>query len=497
VTTEDIFVASPEGFRSQNIDRPAEHLVRELVQNSLDEDGVTQLDISVAYHGPRKGTTVLVRDNASAGVKDMKMLFTLWLSDKEDSHLKRGRMGRGFKELVSVADQTVIRTSNQDALLFKRNMGGRWERKVRAKLGRTEVGTEVRAYVRGWGEKDSKKIVTFLKRVRAPSTIRMTVNGEHVAPFFAAESYQMPLETVIYETENSERKARERRKVCTVECFRPVAGEKAFIYEMGIPVEACDGPVSIDVGQRVILRERRDTVTDAYRRSLLAEVLNARIDKLSDADLRDNAVLTACADSGPLSSSAIRRIVKVWTDGKPFAATPQAFSQATGQHIECVNLRALPESIRYLVKYNAENVNDVMTSRRSEFCPPISPLNQEQTRFVALWTWIAAGIGKACTVSLRSGKPSAMASYAREEKLLSVYAEVVGKRFIAKPLGAEQLGVLIHECAHWRREPGADEHGGGFHADTDDVGGLVAAFLLENAEQARLLLREAGTLEGV
>lgn len=49
----DIFVADPEGWRSQNLDRPAAHLVRELVQNALDEDGVTYLDVRVTYHGPR------------------------------------------------------------------------------------------------------------------------------------------------------------------------------------------------------------------------------------------------------------------------------------------------------------------------------------------------------------------------------------------------------------------------------------------------------------
>lgn len=483
--SSDIFVASADGFRSQNADRPPEHLVRELVQNALDEDGVTSLDVTVTYHGPRKGTTVVVKDDAPAGVKDMKMLFTLWLSDKEDSHTKRGRMGRGLKELVSVADYTVIRSCSQDALVFQRRKGGRWTRQTKPKLGRPETGTEVTAFVRGWGEKASRGIVAFLKRVRAPSNMTMTVNGEVVAPFQAAENYSLELDTVIYEVVDSERKARERKRACKVECFRPPAGEKAQVYEMGIPVEECDGPVSIDVGQRVILRERRDVLTEAYRRVLLAKVMSVRLPMLSDADLRDNAALTAAASSENLSWAFKERLLKVWTEGKPIAKTPQAFTAATGQHIECISARRLPESVRDLAKWYSTDVMNVLNARRSESCTIITP-DAEQTRFIALWEWIAKGIGKPCTVVLRNGRPDALASFEPGERVLTVYVEMAGKRMMAKPLGAQALGVLIHECAHWRLPEGGDAHGASFHSNADDVGGAVAAFLLENAEQARV-----------
>ena len=143
-----IFEADPEGFRSQQAGRPAAHLVRELVQNAMDEDGVMNLDVLVTYHGSRRGTTVVVRDDAPAGVTDPKLLFTVWLSNKEDSVTKRGRMGRGLKELVSVCDETVIRSCGIDALSFERFAGGRWERKSKPKLGRTERGTEVTAFCR-------------------------------------------------------------------------------------------------------------------------------------------------------------------------------------------------------------------------------------------------------------------------------------------------------------------------------------------------------------
>lgn len=486
-TTEFVLVADVEGFRTQNADRPPEHLVRELVQNALDEDGAMNLDITVTYHGPRKGTTVVVKDDSPEGVRDIKLLFTLWLSDKEDSPTKRGRMGRGLKELVSMADLTIIRTCSQDALVFKRKKGGKWTRTNKPRLGRPERGTEVSAFVRGWGEKAAKQIVAFLQRVRAPGRLTMRVNGVQVAPFVAAEKFNVELPTVMYEVVvNGERVARDRTRECSVECFTPPPGEKAFVYEMGIPVEECDSPVSIDVGQRVILRERRDTLTDSYRRELFAKVLSQRITTMSDESLRDNSVLTAAAADQHLSYSAKMRIARVWTEGRPFAATPQDRMNATGHHIEVTNLRGLPESIRDIVRIYGENVRDVMAKRKDEFCPTLTTLTAEQQKLVTFWEWISVGIARPCKVRLCKGTPGAAADFSRELNLLSIYVDAMERGWFKAPAGAKQLGLLCHELAHYT--PKEDEHGSGFHSDSEDVGGAMAAFMLNNAEQARLLL---------
>lgn len=487
-TTSDIFVADPEGFRAQNSDRPPAHLVRELVQNALDEDGAVNLDVTVTYHGPRKGTTVVVKDDSPQGVRDLKLLFTIWLSDKEDSPTKRGRMGRGLKELVSVADLTIIRTCSQDALVFKRKQGGAWSRSEKPKLGRPERGTEVSAFVRGWGAKAAEEIVAFLRRIRAPGRITMRVNGEQVVPFAATEVYSETLETVVYEVKDGERASRERHRTCEVQCFSPPPGERAWVYEMGIPVEQCDSPVSIDVGQRVVLRERRDTLTESYKRTLFAKVLSLRIDRLDDDQLRDNATLVAAQHSYFLSGEARARIAKVWTGGKPYAATPASRAAATGHHVECVNLRSLPEAIRDLVRGENQDVSEVLKARQGEFCPeiPAEARTPGQAKLVGFFEWVAAGIGRPCRVTVRSGRPGALADFSRSDRLLSVYAEAVGKAYFSDPAGPKPLATLIHELAHW--EAKADEHGAEFHADGDDVGGMVASFLLARAGQARTFL---------
>lgn len=490
--TADIFVADPEGFRSQNADRPPAHLVRELVQNALDEDGVTKLDVEVSYNGPRSGTTVTVRDNSPAGVRDARLLFTIWMSDKEDSPTKRGRMGRGLKEIVSVADETTIRSCSLDALHFKRFRGGKWERRTRPSLGRPESGTEVIAFCAAWGKKAALDIAAFVRRIRAPERVTLSVvlhstdeagTSQPVAPFVAAERYVMDLPTVVYEVVDGERVARDRGRETTVECFTPPPGESAWVYEMGIPVEAADGPVSIDIGQRVILRERRDTLTNAYRGELFAKVLSARIDRVPDAALRDNSTLIASTSNWWMSSEAKQRIARVWTEGKPFAATPVDMSAATGHHVPVVNLRSLPEAIRDIVKETGVNVRTVLDARRGEFCPQLTDLTPGQRRTKQLFEWVAEGIHRPCAVVIRSGEVGTRADFNRNERVLSLYADALEESFFQDPLGAEQLRVLIHELSHWT--PREDEHGSGFVSDVDVVGGQIAAFLTLRAEQAR------------
>lgn len=504
--TSDIFVADADGFRSQNLDRPPAHLVRELVQNALDEDGVTALDVLVTYHGARQGTTVRVVDNAPNGVADPKLLFTIWLSSKEDSPTKRGRMGRGLKEIVSVANMTTIRSMNMDALQFVRHQGGRWERKMKPRLGRTEKGTEVSAFCRAWGAPAAKSIVEFLKRVRAPSTITMRVGFvdlskvdasvppvmEVVTPFTAAETYNLYLPTVIYENDGGDRKARDRHRDTEVHCFTPPVGETSYIYELGIPVEECkSSPVSIDVQQRVILRERRDTVTDSYRRELFAKVLDRRMEmgKVLSSELTSNAVLTAAQSPYHLSSRSRELIAQQWTAGMPYATSKEDFQRATGSHVNVVLLKTLPESIREVVKLAGTNVRDVLEQRRPELCPPLSgvDLSVEMRKLIAFWEYLAAGIKRPCKVVVAGGLPDAAASFSHEDQTLTLYAAMVGEKFFKDPAGEKQLGTFLHECAHW--SPRTHEHGVEFHADSENIGGKLARFMLDNAEQVRMHLK--------
>src|SRR6266850_1251428 len=166
-----IFEASPEGLRAQNMARSAAHLLRELIQNVLDE-AASKCAVTVEYKAGR-GVYVSVEDDVPGGIRDERLIFTIWMSDKQDQPTKRGRMGRGMKELISVSDWTLIRTVGKAAVEFKSEPGGDWSRSHRAGLPR-ESGTLVEAEVRAWKAKDCAEIIAYVKRIRPPQGIELT-----------------------------------------------------------------------------------------------------------------------------------------------------------------------------------------------------------------------------------------------------------------------------------------------------------------------------------
>jgi hypothetical protein len=476
-----VFEASPEGFRQQQIGRPAAHLVRELIQNVMDEPA-TKLDVTVRY-SPVKGVVVVVEDNIPGGFRDEKLVFTIFESDKQDVPTKRGRMGRGLKEMVSVADRTSVQTQGRGEIVFKREREAPhdWSRSQTREPTDRAVGSRVECHVHAWRQREATAIIKFLRQIRPVASLTITVNGEVLAHRTATEKHQMRLSAPVFIVDEGERKERERLFDTSVELFQE---EKSYVYEMGIPVEPIDYPLSIDVGQRIPLREKRDAVTGEWKAELFASLLNQRAGLLSDEEFRDSHVLLGASRMYYLNQSVRERILKIWTDGKPYASTPKAFAQATGQHIEVVSLRKLPEAIREIVQRWGTKVETVFEQRRAEFCPMLTPeaLTPDQARLIAIWQWICEGIKRTTKIEVCNGKPGAQASFDRSTYRLSIYQEEVSVNLFRKPLSGESLSLLIHELSHW--EAREDEHGMDFHSDAEHVGGDVANFLLRNAADA-------------
>lgn len=478
-----VFEADPEGFRAMQMGRPAAHLVRELVQNVFDE-AATMCHVSVV-HETGRGVIVTVEDDIAGGIRDEKLVFTLWASDKADSPTKRGRMGRGLKELVSVSDRTVVATEGRPAIVFERTRMD-WKRKHTRQIESPKTGTRIQARIAGWKAKDATEIIAYLRRVRPPEAVRFDVNGEQVVRRPAIESHRILLPTVIYVVDDGERRVSNPHQNTLVELF---AEDQTWVYEMGVPIEPIEYPLSIDVAQRVPLREQRDTMLSSYARELYAELLNERISVMPPEQLRDNHVLKAAEAHYFLRPEVKEKIAAVWTEGKPYASTPAQMSVATGAHIPVVNLRSLPEAIRDIVHGDGKNgagtnVLKVLEARREELCPVTANQAAAMRRLCATWEWISRGIGRPTSVVVRDGRPGAMASFERGRNELAIYHQALpeGTAFFEWPLKASRLATLIHELSHWKALE--ESHGEGFYSDVDEVGGAVAQFLLEHADEA-------------
>ncbi len=484
MATDAIFHADPEGWRASNLGRPAGHLVREVVQNAADE-AATRIEVDLRYDTETRSVVLRVTDDVEGGFRDPKLIFTLWLSDKTDSPTKRGRMGRGLKEVISVADLTVIRSQGCDAIQFER-VKGKWTRTT-PDLPRPARGTVVECRVSGrsWTKRDVRDALVYLGRIRPPAGTTLVLNGQELRRAPAKETYRITLPSIVFDMDDGGRVQRERRFETTVELFEDSDPQ---VLEMGIPIESIDFPLSIDVGQRIPLREKRDTITEPWRRELFAKLLEARIAAglVGEEQMRDGYVLVAAEAKKHLSEGVQKKIVDAWTGGRPWAGSSDSLRAATGQHVSVVPLRSLPEPVRDLAKEVGTNVSDVLRQRveaAAAGAVRTVELAEGERRAVDLWEWISQGVNRPSAVRICRGTPSAEATYCRATSTLSVFVENA-PFVVADPLGWRALSLLIHELANWT--PGREaEHGIEFHGDGEYVGGKVAAFLLQNADEAR------------
>ncbi len=87
-------------------------LIGELVQNALDEAGVTRIDISVELVAGRPLADLTVEDDSPEGFRDLADAYTLFAkSYKRDNPEQRGQFNFGEKLVLAVCESASISTT--------------------------------------------------------------------------------------------------------------------------------------------------------------------------------------------------------------------------------------------------------------------------------------------------------------------------------------------------------------------------------------------------
>lgn len=163
---------STAGFAALNQSRPTEHLVKELVQNSLDAVQSTGGVVELNYHHDGRNFHVACRDTG-AGIDDLAAMRVVYLTFKTDSHLKRGRFGRGFKEILSVARSATIVSGSKEIHFFEEN-GRQVTREMEA--GSPASGTQV-SMAFDWPAETVGQFDAYFDRLLVPNNIKLLLNG--------------------------------------------------------------------------------------------------------------------------------------------------------------------------------------------------------------------------------------------------------------------------------------------------------------------------------
>lgn len=261
-----------EGWKRMNAGRPPHELVKELIQNVLDESfNVVNID----YEFKDNIFNLSIEDDIEGGFSNSSLITTVFMTSKEDSCLKRGRKGRGLKEFLSVCKTAVVETVGKTVEFCEDSTRKEYSN------NRT-IGTKISCIITedGWDDNAVLNINDFLKRVIVYGSGKIFINGKLIKEKNRiAKKDRCYLMTQVIK-DNRQKDVTESTTISIYE----KNGKDGWIYEMGIPVCTTDIPYDIDIHQRIPLNDNRNEVSKYYLRTVKSYIVQALIEKLNKKD---------------------------------------------------------------------------------------------------------------------------------------------------------------------------------------------------------------------
>lgn len=261
-----------------------ESAVFELIQNAWDEDGVTIVAVTLSKASERGCYCLQVEDNAPAGFADLSHAFTLFAESKKKADPeKRGRFNLGEKLVLAICQRAEINTTTGTVIFDKE---GRRTKRFTTKLG-SRLTLTLRAI-----EADVERVIEKVKTLIPPHNISVVFNGLHLAHRIPFDKLYETLTTEIADGEGN--LVRSRRKTL-IEIYEVQPGEKATLYEMGIPVVETGDKYHYNIGQKVPLTMDRENVPPSFLSAVRVAVYNVVHPTLTRDDINEKWVQESAA----------------------------------------------------------------------------------------------------------------------------------------------------------------------------------------------------------
>lgn len=285
-----------EGFTQVLHNKGIARVALEPISNALDTDAT---EINVRFGQKDNWGLLEVIDDDPDGFAELRDAYTLYApSKRRDDPTKRGRFGQGDKELVAICHGggEVTVESTRGTIRFERT--GRTE--STAAPDRREQGTRLVARFR-CSPTEAAEFERLMRSLLVPAPdwfvdlsdgvwreselrrVRLTFNGEVIQ---RREPVRTVIETLPTKIVNQHGNLTDSQRQTRVELIDLLPGERAMIYELGVPVVEHDGPWHVNVHQKVPLNSARDNVTPGYLRKLREIMLNQGHDLLTSADMK-------------------------------------------------------------------------------------------------------------------------------------------------------------------------------------------------------------------
>lgn len=466
------FEISNEGWRRMNAGRPLGSLLKEGIQNSFDED-VSEVTVEIGTH------EILIEDDAPRGFAQEELVYTVFLSDKEDSPTKRGRKGRGLKELISAMDSAVVDTIGRTVVFDE---AGRHtaqnDRRHGTRLTLRRRSTPAEVHV----------AAAQLALIIPPKDLTLTVNGHRIKPpRLYLSLWNCLLETVVI------RRGMERitELPTRVDLYHPRRGESPQLFEMGIPVEPLNVPWHVDVQQRVPLADHRDAATDHYKMILKSLLLDGLMggDWLNRKELREQWVDEVIGRQMISDRALEQYVARVFPRGSLLGGAERVNDRARQLGGAVVDVTAMSRGVYSALTRVLERAEDFVHRREREFNErPVDP-TPDQRRFAFFVRYLGERLlGRRLQVVFVRKEPTMdglLEDAAFDASTGVVKFNIQGKVDYANPLSPTTLGILFHELAHHF----VAEHDQRFIEHLQNIAGRAAALLasMDAASLARLL----------
>jgi hypothetical protein len=307
------FDVSKAGLGKQAEEHGKGRLIGELVQNALDEPGVTQIAVTLALVPGRPLADLTVEDDAPEGFRDLSHAYTLFAeSYKRGNPEQRGQFNLGEKMVLAVCESASISTT-KGTVVFDPDEG----RIEKPRLKR-ERGSVFQGRIRMTRE-EYPAVCTYLRSLLLPENIAVTLNGDVLQPRKPLRTFETSLETLVADDQGVMRPRQRKTKVAIYEAL---PGEVPSLYEMGLPVVETGDRWHVSVGQKVPLNRDRDNVRPAFLQAVRVAVLNAAFDLLTTEE-EATAGWCKLAGSDPrCCDEAIKHLIRLRFGEKVAAPDP-------------------------------------------------------------------------------------------------------------------------------------------------------------------------------
>jgi hypothetical protein len=311
--TTQWFDVSRAGLGKQAEEHGKGRLIGELVQNALDEAGVTQIAVSLALVPGRPMADLTVEDDSPEGFRDLSHAYTLFAeSYKRDNPEQRGQYNFGERLVLAVCESASISTT-KGTVIFDPHEG-----RIDKPRQKRERGSVFQGRIKLTRE-EYPQVCDYLRSLLLPDSVLVTFNGDRLLPRKPLRTFETSLETMVADEQGV---MRPRQRKTQVAIYEALPGEVPSLYEMGLPVVETSDRWHVSVGQKVPLNRDRDNVKPAYLQTIRVAVLNATFDLLATEEEATQGWVKLAGADERCSDHAIKHLIRLRFGEKVAAPDP-------------------------------------------------------------------------------------------------------------------------------------------------------------------------------